>query len=436
MKNVLVMVLAGGSGERLYPLTRDRAKPSVPFSGIYRIIDFTLSNCINSGFYKIVILTQYKSDSLSRHIRRGWNLGGPEYGEIYVVPPQQRIGSDWYMGTADAVCQNIYTIEKQNPDYVIILSGDHIYKMDYSKMLDFHIEKGADATVGAVEVSLQEADSYGVMEVDAHERIIGFEEKPESPKHIPEKAETAYASMGIYIFNKEALINTLVEDATDIDSSHDFGKDIIPKMFPKRSFYAYNFRDENKKEARYWRDVGTIDAYFEANIDLIEIDPVFNLYDPRWPIRTYLEQDPPAKFVFAQEKGEGRKGVSLDSLVSPGCIISGGRVQRSILSPGVRINSWSGVNESILFKGVVVGRHAKIRRAIIDKGVVIPEGMEIGYDPKEDRKRFTVSPGGIVVIPKEEDLSNLSESKRPLSYPKDPLEKSLTSIEAERSALS
>ena len=430
--NVLVMVLAGGNGKRLYPLTRDRAKPAVPFGGIYRIIDFTLSNCINSGLRNILVLTQYKSDSLSRHIRRGWRLFDSEFGEVYVVPPQQRIGAEWYRGTADAVCQNLHTIERGDCDYVIILAGDHIYKMDFAKMLDFHVERRAHATVGAVEVGLGGASSYGIIEVNAEQRIIGFEEKPESPKNIPGKVESAFASMGIYIFNKNELINALMEDTNAGDSSHDFGGDIIPKMIEKRAVYAYNFKDENKKEAKYWRDVGTLDAYFEANMDLLEIDPVLNLYDLNWPIRTCLRQYPPPKFVFAREE-EDRMGFALDSIVSSGSIIRGGRVNRSILSPGVRINSWSDVNESILFEEVKVGRGAKIRRAIIDKGVRIPEGMEIGYDPEEDRKRFMVSQGGVIVIPKEEDLSHLAKIERPLSYPKAPLEKSIESIGAEKS---
>lgn len=401
MKDLLAIVLAGGKGERLSPLTIHRAKPAVPFGGKYRIIDFTLSNCINAGIRKIGIFTQYKSLSLDRHISKGWsNLIASDMDEfIFTIPPQQRIDERWYSGTADAVYQNIYFIERFELPFVLILSGDHIYKMDYSDMYAFHRNKNAFGTIGAIEVDKKTASSFGVMQVDEDWRIVGFEEKPKHPKTIPGKPNQCLASMGIYLFNTEELIGELKADA-EKKSAHDFGKDIIPAMINKGKLYAYNFRDENKKEAKYWRDVGTLDSYWEANMDLVAVEPHLNLYDKDWPIRTYQTQNPPAKFVFAQEKKGGRLGIALDSIVCDGCIVSGGRVQNSILSPNVRINSWAKVHGSILMENVEVGRHAEIRRAIIDKDVYIPPGEKIGFDLEEDKKRFHVSPGGIVVVPK------------------------------------
>lgn len=397
---ILAMILAGGKGERLHPLTMHRAKPAVPFGGIYRIIDFTLSNCINSRIRKVAVLTQYKSLSLDKHLRLGWNVFSGELDEyIITVPPQQRVGDKWYQGTADAIYQNIYMIEKDAPEHLLILAGDHIYKMDYAEMLRFHREKEADATVGAIEVPIEQAKAFGVIEVSDDCRIAGFEEKPRDPKHVPGKPDTAYASMGIYLFNTRTVLDYLKFDALQ-DTSHDFGKNIIPGMMQKARVCAYNFMDENKKEAKYWRDVGTVDAYWEANMDLVSVDPLLNLYDRDWPIRTYQPQNPPVKFVFAQEKKGGRLGIALDSIVAHGSIISGGRVQNSVLSSNVRVNSFSEVHDSILMENVDIGRHCRIRRAIIDKDVVIPPDTEIGFDAEEDRKRFHVSPGGIVVISK------------------------------------
>lgn len=394
--------MAGGKGERLIPLTRDRTKPAVPFGGIYRIIDVTLSNCINSDIRKIHVLLQYKCNSLIRHLRMGWNIFDAELGEyIDIAPAQMRTGETWYMGTADSIYQNLYFIEAEKPEYVLILAGDHIYKMDYSGMVDYHKAKGADCTVAVVEVDKKESPHFGIVEVDKNERILGFDEKPKTPKAIPGDPGHVFASMGIYVFSTSALKEELNFDAQNAESKHDFGKNIIPSMAAKKAkIFAYNFKDENKKEAQYWRDIGTLDAYYEANMDLVSVTPVFNLYDKDWPIRTYMEKYPPAKFVFAGGDDGMRVGVALDSMVSNGCIISGGRVERSILSPNVRINSYVTVLDSIIMEGVDVGRNAKIRRAIIDKDVKIPQGTEIGYDPEEDKKRFTVTESGLVVVAK------------------------------------
>ncbi|MFA5073180.1 MAG: glucose-1-phosphate adenylyltransferase [Nitrospirota bacterium] len=398
--SIFAMILAGGKGERLHPLTIHRAKPAVPFGGIYRIIDFSLSNCINSGIRKIAVLPQYKSFSLDKHLRLAWNIFSGELNEYIIsVPPQQRVGEKWYQGTADAIYQNIYMIEKDAPDHLLILAGDHIYKMDYAEMFRFHKEKQADATVAAIEVPTKNAAAFGVVEINAESRIVGFEEKPREPKHLPGRPGLTFASMGIYLFNTKTIIEHLKSDALR-DTSHDFGKNIIPQMMKPSRVYAYNFKDENKKEANYWRDVGTIDAYWEANMDLVSVDPMLNLYDKAWPIRTYQSQNPPAKFVFAQEEKSGRLGIALDSIVAHGCILSGGRVQNSVLSPNVRVNSYSEVHESILMENVDIGRHCKIRRAIIDKDVSIPAGSEIGYDYEEDKKRYFVTPSGLVIIPK------------------------------------
>lgn len=400
MKNVLVLILAGGKGERLHPLTIHRAKPAVPFGGKYRIIDFTLSNCINSQLRKIAVLTQYKSLSLHRHLALGWNLFSAELGEYIIsVPAQQRVGEAWYRGTADAVYQNVYMIEKEAPPYLFILSGDHVYKMDYSEMYEFHLTKGADATIAAIEMESDKASEFGVIEVNRDSRVIGFEEKPKKPKTIPGKKRQSFISMGVYLFKTDAIIQELKDDALR-DTAHDFGKNIIPGIISKKKVYAYNFKDENKKKAKYWRDVGTLDSYWEANMDLASVEPLFNLYDKDWPLRTYQAQYPPAKFVFAQEYKGGRLGIALDSIISGGCIISGGRVQNSVLSPNVRINSYSEVRESVVMENVEIGRHCKIRRSIIDKDVTIPPKTVIGYNRKEDAKRFHVTPSGIVTIPK------------------------------------
>jgi glucose-1-phosphate adenylyltransferase len=409
--NVLAVVLAGGKGSRLEPLTRDRAKPAVPFGGAYRIIDFALSNCLNSRLRKILILTQYKAASLDRHINLGWrDLFCRELGEfVDVVPPQQRIDENWYMGTADAVYQNIYTIEKERPDYVVILAGDHIYKMDYQKLVAAHIAKGADLTVGALRVSPAEAVAFGVMEVDKDNRVVGFIEKSPTPKTIPGDPEHCLASMGIYVFSARLMFDELCRDATVAESQHDFGKNIIPSIINERKVFAYPFLDENQKSDAYWRDVGTLDAYFEANMDLVAVDPQLNLYDEHWPLRTYLPSYPPPKFVFAGEGPDARRGQALDSVVCLGTIVSGGTVHGSIVGPNVRINSYANVQDSILFEGVHIGRHAKIRRAIIDKGVHIPQGIQIGYDLDQDRARgFTVSEGGIVVIAKADGVEHFA----------------------------
>jgi len=406
MHKVITYIMAGGKGERLFPLTRDRAKPAVPFGGIYRIIDFTLNNCINSGLRRIYVLTQYKSASLQRHVRLGWNILPSELGQfIEILPAQQRVGETWYLGTADAIYQNIYTIEDENADEVLILAGDHVYKMNYYKMIDSFRETDSDLMVGVVEVSKDKSPYLGVIEVDATGKVKGFQEKPRSPKTIPSDPDKIYASMGIYVFKKDILVEELLEDVKNKGSTHDFGKDIIPQMLQKgRKVFIYNFQDENKREAVYWRDIGTIDAYYEANMDLVQVNPQFNLYDNEWPIRTYQEQFPPVKTVFAGEEIAGRVGLVLDSLVSSGSIISGGRVQRAILSPNVRIHSYSQVYDSILMEGVNVGRYAKIKKAIIDKDVDIPQGTVIGYDPKEDKKRFHVTESGIVVVAKGTEI--------------------------------
>ena len=404
MKEVLAVVLAGGKGSRLGPLTRDRAKPAVPFGGVYRIIDFTLSNCLNSGIRRMLVLTQYKAMSLDRHITLGWrNYLCRELGEfIDVVPPQQRIDEQWYQGTADAVYQNIYTLEKERPEYVVILAGDHIYKMDYAKIVEFHKEKRADLTIAALRVPARESRHFGIMQIDDSARVVGFEEKPAVPKTIPGNPEFALASMGIYVFNAPFLFDELCKDATLPDSAHDFGRNIIPSIIRSRRVFAFPFLDENRKQDAYWRDVGTIDAYYDANIELTAVEPLLNMYDDRWPIRTYQPNLPPPKFVFNSKE---RRGEAHDSIVCAGAVISGGRVTRTIVGTQARVNSYAEVEDSIIFSQVDIGRHAKIRRAIIDKGVQIPEGVRIGYDEEEDLARgFTVSDNGIVVIAKAESI--------------------------------
>lgn len=400
MRRVLTFIMAGGKGERLSPLTRDRAKPAVPFSGVYRIIDFTLSNCVNSGLRRIHVLTQYKSISLHRHLRMGWNIFDTELGEyIDIIPAQQRVGSDWYKGTADAVYQNIYTIEQDKADDVLILAGDHLYKMNYYKMIDFHRANDADLTVSVVEADRASASNLGVVETDKDGRVTGFKEKPKEPSTIPGKPDKIYASMGIYVFKTDVLEEEVEEDARK-STGHDFGKDIIPQMLKKkRKIFAYNFADE-KGYPCYWRDIGSIDAYYEANMDLMKYNPEFNLYDRDWPIRTYHEQFPPAKTLFSGKEDKARIGLLLDSLICDGCVVSGGRVERCVLSPNVRVNSFSEVYDSILMEGVNISRYAKVRRAIIDKYVNIPQNEAIGYDLDKDKKRFFVTESGIVVIPK------------------------------------
>jgi glucose-1-phosphate adenylyltransferase len=414
MKNVLAVVLAGGKGERLEPLTRDRAKPAVPFGGGYRIIDFTLSNCLNSGLRKMLVLTQYKAMSLDRHINLGWRgLLCRELGEfIDVVPPQQRIDEHWYQGTADAVYQNIYTLEKERPEYVVILAGDHIYKMDYLSLVQYHQENQADLTISALRVPAGESRHFGVIEADSNQRIVGFHEKPAVPIAIPGDEQHIYASMGIYVFTARFLFEQLCLDATRPGSGHDFGRNIIPSIIDTHRVFAFPFRDENRKGDAYWRDVGTLDAYFAANMDLISVDPQLNMYDDRWPIRTYLPNFPPPKFVFAEEGLNARRGQALDSIVCQGSIISGGTVERSLLGTNTRVNSFAHVQDSILLDGVDIGRHARVRRAIIDKGVHIPAGTEIGFDPEHDRARgFAVSDEGVVVIAKADGVDHFLEAE-------------------------
>ena len=402
LNDSLVIVLAGGVGERLSPLTKERAKPAVYFGGPYRIIDFTLSNCINAGLRRIYIVTQYKSLSLNRHIRLGWSVVAEELGEfIEILPPQKRVSDNWYLGTADAVYQNLYSIDRESPSHVIILSGDHVYKMDYSKMLRWHIEKGAAATVATYEVPVDEAARrFGVIQVDEEERIVGFEEKPAAPKPIPGMPGVALASMGIYVFEADVLIRALEDDAGRDPSKHDFGKDILPSLIGHAPVYSYRFSDENKKANKYWRDIGELDAYYEANMDLVQVNPDFNLYDPEWPIRTWMPQAPPAKFVFDDE---GRRGQALDSIISAGVIVSGSSVRGSILCPNVRVHSYCDIDRSILMPGVRVGRHARIRNAIIDRDVFIPRGAVIGYNLDEDRKRHTVTAKGVVVVTTDDE---------------------------------
>jgi len=408
MNDVLAVVLAGGKGSRLEPLTRDRAKPAVPFGGIYRIIDFTLSNCLNSGIRKILVLTQYKAMSLGRHISNGWrHLLCRELGEfIDIVPPQQRIDEHWYQGTADAVYQNIYTLEQERPRYVVILAGDHIYKMDYSKMVAFHKENQADLTIAALRVGVDEAQSFGVMQTNADGRVVGFEEKPAQPQAIPGDEDHALASMGVYVFNAHFLFDQLCEDATLPGSAHDFGRNIIPSIIRSHRLMAFPFQDENSKDDAYWRDVGTLDAYYQANIELTSVEPLLNLYDYRWPVRTDQPNLPPPKFVFDDDTG--RRGQAHDSIVAAGTIISGGTVTGSVIGPKVRIEELAQVSDSILFRGVQVGKGAVIRRAIIDKNVSIPEGAEIGVDLDRDRQRgFDVTEGGVVVVPIMEGVDEL-----------------------------
>jgi glucose-1-phosphate adenylyltransferase len=397
-----VVVLAGGSGERLKPLTQERSKPSVPFGGAFRIIDFTLSNCLNSGLRMIYVLIQYKSMSLERHIQLGWDsLFSPELREwIYTVSPQLRLGQRWYEGTADAVLQNLDLVMREEPRDVVIVSGDHIYKMNYRRMLDYHRSKGAVATVSAIDVPVAEAHAFGNLTVDEAFRVRSFVEKPEAPTSMPGREGVALVNMGVYVFEAAALADALNQDARRDGSRHDFGHDILPALARCGEVYAYPFVDENRKESRYWRDIGTLDAYYEASMDLVAVNPVFNLYDTEWPLRTYARQLPPAKLVFAQEEPGGRLGIALDSLICGGVIVSGGRVERSVLSPYVRVNSYARVQDSVLMDGVDIGRGARVRRAIVDKGARIAAGCVIGEDPEHDRSRFTVTPKGIVVIPK------------------------------------
>jgi glucose-1-phosphate adenylyltransferase len=407
--HVLAIVLAGGEGRRLWPLTADRAKPAVPMAGRYRLIDFVLSNFVNSGLLKIKVLTQYKSDSLNTHIARGWRM--PALLDFYleVVPAQQRVGRDWFKGSADAIFQSLNVITDEDPDYVAVFGGDHMYKMDVRQMLDAHLASRADASVAVIPVPCDEARAFGVLEVDASGKVLAFEEKPHNPREMPGRPGWALASMGNYIFNTGVLVDELGRDAVG-ESQHDFGRNILPGMVARnKDVYAYDFSQNeipgaHENERGYWRDVGTIGAYLGANLDLVQVVPTFDLYNGRWPIRTWTRPLPPAKFVFADPStgdsgGRPRMGIATDSLVSEGCILSGGRIDRTILSPSVRINSYAHVEESVLLDGVNIGRYAHVRRAIIDKDVHVPPNTEIGYDPEADARRFHIS-DGVVVVPK------------------------------------
>ncbi len=405
LEKALVMILAGGEGKRLFPLTRDRAKPAVPFGGRYRIIDFVINNFINSGFYKIKILTQYKSDSLNQHIARSWPVSSILGQYIDLVPAQMRTDGNWYKGTADAVFQNLTHINDENPTQVCVFGGDHIYRMDVSQMMRFHKSNNADLTISAIPIPISEASEFGIIEVDENWRLTGFQEKPQTtPKSIPNRPDMCLASMGNYIFNRTELVNEVIEDSKDENSAHDFGKNIIPKMLKEgKRVYVYDFSKNeyegmSDSERGYWRDVGSIDSYWQANMDLLDYNPELNLYSEDWPLRTYNYNFPPAKFIW--EEGD-RVGMATNSMVSEGCIISGGSISRCILSPKVRINSFSNVTDSILMENVNVGRYSEIRKAIIDKNVNIPPYTKIGVDLEEDRRRgFIVSAGGVTVVPK------------------------------------
>lgn len=399
VKNTLALILAGGSGTRLQSLTRWHSKPAVPFGGKFRTIDFPLSNCINSGIRQISILTQYKSHSLNSHIQKGWSFLRPELGEfVELLPAQQRVKDSWYTGTADAIYQNLDIIDTVHPDYILILAGDHIYKMNYATMIQSHIDSGADITVGCIEVPIKAAREFGVMAVDENNWIRQFAEKPKQPQTIPGKPGISLASMGIYVFPRALLSELLLQDADLEASAHDFGKNIIPNAVNHYKVLAFPFTDNNTGNTAYWRDVGTIDSYFEANMDLLSVTPQLNLYDQTWPIWTYQEQLPPAKFVFDDDN---RRGMAVDSLVSGGCIVSGSRVKRSLLSNNVRIHSYSSIKDAVILPNVEIGRNCRLKKVIIDRDCKIPPGTVIGYDREQDAKQFYVSPNGIVLVSSE-----------------------------------
>ncbi len=404
MSKQMAMILAGGAGTRLEPLTRERAKPAVPFGGRYRIIDFVLSNFANSGVYRMKVLTQYKSESLNNHLSRAWRMTAFLGHFVETVPAQMRTGTDWYKGSADAIYQNLNIITDEEPDHIFVFGADHVYRMDTQQMLDYHVSKKAACTVAAIPVPIEEGRDFGIIDVGPDGRMRQFLEKPKDPPPMPGNPKMCLASMGNYLFNTDVLVQEVVRDAADENSAHDFGKSIISNLYKSSPVYVYDFAQnrvagQEPKEHGYWRDVGNIDVYYQSNMDLVEVDPTFNLYNDKWPIYTHVNNYPPAKFVFADEENK-RVGSATDSLVSEGCIISGGRVHRSVLSPKVRVNSFSEVEDSILFENVTIGRRCRIRRAIIDKNVEIPQGMTIGYDPVEDKRRFHVTPEGVVVIPK------------------------------------
>jgi glucose-1-phosphate adenylyltransferase len=395
-RNTVALVLAGGRGSRLKQLTLWRAKPAVPFGGKFRIIDFALSNCINSGIRRIGVLTQYKAHSLIQHIQRGWSYLRGEFDEfVELLPAQQRIETSWYVGTADAVYQNIDILRSHKPEYVLILAGDHIYKMDYGPMIAQHVETNADLTVGCIEVPLEQAKSFGVMTVNDQGKILEFNEKPENPQPRPGSKDTALASMGIYVFDADFLIEQLLQDAANEFSHHDFGKDIIPAVLEKYNVISYPFVDVQTGAQSYWRDVGTVDAFWKANLELIDVTPELNLYDVHWPIWTYQEQLPPAKFVFEEKD---RCGMAVDSMVSGGCIISGALVRNSLLFSNVRVQHYSKVESSVILPDVLINEKCKIKNAVIDRGCIIPEGTTIGYDLEADKKRYHVTPEGVVLV--------------------------------------
>ncbi len=404
-RRTLTIILAGGQGERLYPLTKDRSKPAVPFGGVYRIIDFTLSNCVNSGLKRIYVFTQYKSYSLDKHLQRGWNIFSYEAGEfLYRIPPQHRIGTKWYEGTADAVYHNIYLLERNKPTYVLILSGDHIYKMDYGALLAFHMGGDAPLTLAAAIVPRAGAQRFGILEVDTSWRVVGFEEKPDDPRPMPGHPEHCLVNMGVYLFDTETLVRQVCHDARQPATSHDFGRDVIPAMVADGRVRAYPFQDPPTGQPHYWRDIGTLDSYYEASMDLVSRRPSIDLYDRDWPIRAWRVPAPPAKSVHGVTEDGSMPGEIHDSIVGGGTVVSGARVERSILGSFVRVSSYSRVTESILMDGVQVGRHAQLHRVIVDKNVIIPEGMVVGRDPVQDKALFQVTEKGIVVIPKEMTL--------------------------------
>jgi glucose-1-phosphate adenylyltransferase len=394
LRETLTFILAGGQAEQLYPLTKDRAKPAVPFGGQYRLIDFTLSNCVNSGITRIYVLTQYRSYSLDTHLKLGWNIFAGQMGDfLLTVPPQLRMGTNWYQGSADAIFQNIYILQQHRPAFSLILSGDHIYKMDYSRLIEAHVRTGAVLSVACVECSRAlAANRMGVVEVDGENRIVDFQEKPEDPKPIPGRPDVCLVSMGVYVFDTAALVQGVSEDARR-DSTHGLGQDVLPSLVRGGRVYAYRFEDDNHKEVQYWRDIGTVDSYYEASMDLVQVNPVFNLYDASFSLHSLMEPHPPAKVT------SGAEGYALDSLLCNGCVV-GGHVERSILSPGVRIEPGAFVQDSILFDRVEIGAGAKVRGAIIDKEVRIPPGFCTGYDSDADGRQFSLTPSGIVVIPK------------------------------------
>lgn len=398
--STLTVILAGGSGRRLKPLTDDRAKPAVPFGGKYRIIDFALSNCLHSGLRRVLVLTQYKSHSLQKHLRDGWSIFNPELSEyITAVPPQMRKGDEWYRGTADAIFQNLYLLERSGAEQVLILSADHIYRMDYAAMLEAHRNNDADVTIAAMQVPLAEASAFGIMTVDTEQRITRFEEKPNIPSPLPDDSDHALASMGIYVFSMPILQQALAHDAADENSHHDFGMDLLPRLLSEKKLFAYRFGGEAGRVSadNYWRDVGTLDAFYQANMDLLKAKPPLDLYQEDWDIRSYQVQAPPARTVPGEY---GTEGIAINSIIAGGVEIAGGSVQQSILFPKVYVGDEAFVEESILFNGVRIGNNCRLRNCIIDKDVVVPDGTSIGHDTKQDSQRFQRSPGGIVVVPK------------------------------------